>query len=79
MAVEEGEVGVDDRAVVGDRSVAGDRAVVGDRAVGGANLAPPRRWNNPKSPDAEVALFDVTNNHFQTVKRRDAESGRRLR
>ena len=49
----------------------------GERAVMGANLAPLRRWNNFKSPDAEVALFDVTNNRFQTVKRRDAESGRR--
>jgi hypothetical protein len=32
-----------------------------------------KRRNSLKSPDAEVALYDVTNNRFQTVKRRDAE------
>lgn len=46
----------------------------GDKAVTRAKLAPPTRRNSPKSPDAEVALYDVTNNRFQTVKRRDAES-----
>jgi hypothetical protein len=50
----------------------------GDKVGARAKLGPPRRRNSPKSPDAEVALYDVTNNRFQTVKRRDAESGRRL-
>jgi len=35
--------------------------------------SPLRRRNSPKSPDAEVALYDVTNNRFQKVKKRDAE------
>jgi hypothetical protein len=33
-----------------------------------------KRCNSPKSPDADVALYDVANNRFQTVKKRDAES-----
>ena len=33
-----------------------------------------KRRNSPKSPDADVALYDVANNRFQTVKKRDAES-----
>lgn len=49
-----------------------------DKVGARAKLGPPRRWNCPKSLDAEVALYDVTNNRFQTVKRRDAESGRHL-
>lgn len=32
-----------------------------------------RRRNSPRSPNAEVALYDVTNNRFQTVPRQDAE------
>jgi hypothetical protein len=41
---------------------------------GGVKCPPLKRRNSPKSPDADVALYDVTNNRFQTVKRRDAES-----
>ena len=49
--------------------------LVADKGISTRPKSPPlRRRNSPKSPDADVALYDVANNRFQTVKKRDAES-----
>jgi hypothetical protein len=49
--------------------------LAGDKGrIAGAKSPPLKRRNSPKSPDADVAMYDVANNRFQTVKRRDAES-----
>jgi len=46
-----------------------------DKGVGARPKSPLlKRRNSPKRPDSDVALYDVANNRFQTVKKRDAES-----